>query len=255
MTTDSAKIKVALVTGAGTGIGRAASIALAELGHTVVLVGRRPGPLQEVAEQLTHRRMRALVVVADVANEQSTQDLFAKVQSQFGRLDLLFNNAGIAGRPVPLEELTPSEWRAVIDVNLTGAFLCAREAIRIMKQQSPRGGRIINNGSLSAHTPRLNSAPYSASKHGISGLTKAIALEGRPFDIACGQIDIGNAATAIGSTVQQGALQANGSTMTEPTLDLSHVAEAVRYMASLPLNANVLSLTVMATGMPFVGRG
>ncbi len=254
-TDDMARNKVALVTGAGTGIGRAASIALAEMGHTVVLVGRRLDPLQEVAGQLTQRGMRALVVAADVANEQATHDLFAKVETQFGRLDLLFNNAGITARPVPLEELTPSEWRAVIDVNLNGAFLCAREAIRIMKQQSPRGGRIINNGSLSAHTPRPNSAPYSASKHAISGLTKAIALEGRSFDIACGQIDIGNAATAIGSHVQQGALQANGSTIIEPTLDLAHVAEAVRYMASLPLNANVLSLTVMAAHMPFVGRG
>ncbi len=230
-------------------------MALAEMGHAVVLVGRRLDPLQELAGQLTQRGMRSLVVAADVSDEHSTHELFAKVESQFGRLDLLFNNAGVTARAVPLEELTPSEWRAVIDINLTGAFLCARQAIRIMKQQSPRGGRIINNGSLSAHTPRPNSAPYSASKHGISGLTKAIALEGRSFDIACGQIDIGNAATAIGSHVQQGALQANGSTITEPTLDLAHVAAAVRYMASLPLNANVLSLTVMAAQMPFVGRG
>jgi NAD(P)-dependent dehydrogenase (short-subunit alcohol dehydrogenase family) len=255
VTTDYSVIKVALVTGAGTGIGRAASIALAEMGHTVVLVGRRLEPLEEVAGQLTRRGKPGLVVAADVANERATHELFAKVHSQFGRLDLLFNNAGITARPVPLEELSPSEWRGVIDVNLTGAFLCTREAIRIMKQQSPRGGRIINNGSLSAHTPRLYSAPYTASKHAISGLTKATALEGRPFDIACGQIDIGNAATAIGAQAQQGALQANGSTIIEPMLDLSHVAEAVRYMASLPLNANVLSLTVMATQMPFVGRG
>jgi NAD(P)-dependent dehydrogenase (short-subunit alcohol dehydrogenase family) len=225
------------------------------MGHTVVLVGRRREPLQEVAGLLSHRGLPALVLVADVANEHTTHELFTKVHSQFGRLDLLFNNAGIAARAVPLEELTPSEWRAVIDVNLTGAFLCTQEAIRLMKQQSPRGGRIINNGSLSAHTPRPNSAPYTASKHAIAGLTKATALEGRPFDIACGQIDIGNADTAIGSHVQQGALQANGSTMIEPMLHLSHVAEAVRYMASLPLNANVLSLTVMATQMPFVGRG
>jgi NAD(P)-dependent dehydrogenase (short-subunit alcohol dehydrogenase family) len=253
--TEFETIKVALVTGAGTGIGRAASIALAEMGHTVVLVGRRPGPLQEVHGQLTRGGMRALVVAADVADERATHELFAQVQSQFGRLDLLFNNAGITARPVPLEELSPSEWRAVIDVNLTGAFLCTREAIRIMKQQSPRGGRIINNGSLSAHVPRPNSAPYSASKHAISGLTKATALEGRAFDIACGQIDIGNAATAIGSHAQQGALQANGSTIVEPMLDLTHVAAAVRYMASLPLNANVLSLTVMANQMPYVGRG
>jgi NAD(P)-dependent dehydrogenase (short-subunit alcohol dehydrogenase family) len=255
VTAEFATIKVALVTGAGTGIGRAASFALAELGYTVVLVGRRLKPLQEVARQLTERGMRSRVVVADVASEQATHDLFSQVQAEFGRLDLLFNNAGVTARPVPLEELTPAEWRAVIDVNLNGAFLCAREAIRIMKQQSPRGGRIINNGSLSAHTPRPNSAPYTASKHGISGLTKAIALEGRPFSIGCGQIDIGNAATAIGSHVQQGALQANQSTIVEPTLDLSHVAKAVQYMASLPLEANVLSLTVMATQMPYVGRG
>jgi len=252
---DSAVSRVAVVTGAGTGIGRAASISLAEMGHTVVLAGRRAGPLEEVAAQLASRKLRSLVVVADVANEHSTHELFARVQSQFGRLDLLFNNAGIAARPVPLEELEPSEWRAVIDTNLTGAFLCTRQAIRIMKQQSPRGGRIINNGSLSAYAPRPNSAPYTASKHAISGLTKAVALEGRPFDIACGQIDIGNAATALGSHVDHGALQANGAMMVEPTLDLAHVAEAVRYMASLPLNANVLSLTVMATQMPFVGRG
>jgi NAD(P)-dependent dehydrogenase (short-subunit alcohol dehydrogenase family) len=255
VTTEPAVNKVALVTGAGTGIGRAASVALAEMGYSVVLVGRRQAPLEEVAGQLTQRGLHSQVVVADVSQEQATHDLFARVHARFGRLDLLFNNAGIASRPVPLEELTPAEWRAVIDVNLTGAFLCAQQAIRIMKQQIPRGGRIINNGSLSAHTPRPNSAPYTASKHAISGLTKAISLEGRAFDIACGQIDIGNAATAIGTHAQRGALQANGSTLVEPMLDLSHVAAAVRYMASLPLNANVLSLTVMANQMPFVGRG
>ncbi len=255
MSTQSATSKVAVVTGAGTGIGRAASVALAEMGYTVVLVGRRRGPLDEVEALLAQRGLRALALVADVSQEQATHDLFAQVHSQYGRLDLLFNNAGITARPVPLDELTPSEWRAVIDINLNGAFLCAQQAIRIMKRQSPRGGRIINNGSLSAHTPRPNSAPYTASKHAISGLTKAIALEGRAFDIACGQIDIGNAATAIGSHAQQGALQANGSTITEPMLDLAHVAAAVRYMASLPLTANVLTLTVMATQMPYVGRG
>jgi len=253
--TNSALLKVALVTGAGTGIGRAVSMALAESGYAMVLAGRRREPLEELASALTQRGQRALAVVADVADERSTQELFAKVRSEFGRLDLLFNNAGTSARAVPLEELTLREWQAVIDVNLTGAFLCTQQAFRIMKQQTPRGGRIINNGSISAHAPRPHSAPYTASKHGISGLTKATALDGRPFDIACGQIDIGNAATAIGSHVTQGALQPNGSRVVEPTLELSHVAEAVRYMASLPLNANVLSLTVMATGMPFVGRG
>lgn len=253
--TNSAPPKVALVTGAGTGIGRAASTALADMGYAVVLAGRRREPLEEVAGQLTQRGRRVLAVVADVANERSTQELFGKLRTEFGRLDLLFNNAGTSARAVPLEELTLPEWQAVIDVNLTGAFLCTQQAFRIMKHQTPRGGRIINNGSISAHVPRPLSAPYTASKHGISGLTKATALDGRPFNIACGQIDIGNAATAIGSHVTQGALQANGSRAVEPTLELSHVAEAVRYMASLPLEANVLTLTVMATGMPFVGRG
>jgi NAD(P)-dependent dehydrogenase (short-subunit alcohol dehydrogenase family) len=253
--TKSPVMKVGVVTGAGTGIGRAVSVALAEMGFAVVLAGRRRGPIEELAEQLKQRDLRALAVVTDVADERSTRDLFAKVRSEFGRLDLLFNNAGMSGRTAPLEELSPAEWRAVIDVNVTGAFLCTREAFLIMKHQTPRGGRIINNGSLAAHAPRPHSVPYTASKHAISGLTKATALDGRPYDIACGQIDIGNAATAIGSHVVQGALQANGSRAVEPTLDLSHVADAVRYMASLPLEATVLSLTVMATDMPFVGRG
>lgn len=252
---DFTAIKVALVTGAGTGIGRAVSMALADSGYALVLAGRRREPIQEVARELMQQGRRALAVVADVANEPSIQELFATLRSEFGRLDLLFNNAGTNTRAVPLEELSATEWRSVIDVNLTGAFLCTQQAMQIMKQQTPRGGRIINNGSISAHVPRPNSAPYTASKHGILGLTKATALEGRPFDIACGQIDVGNAATAIGSHVTHGALQANGSRAVEPTLELSHVAEAVRYMASLPLSANVLSLTVMATGMPFVGRG
>jgi NAD(P)-dependent dehydrogenase (short-subunit alcohol dehydrogenase family) len=255
MSSNSTMSRVALVTGAGTGIGRAASIALAELGFTVVLAGRRAEPLKELADALGQRGLAALAVAADVADENSTHQLFEKIKTQYGRLDLLFNNAGIAARPVPLEELTLAEWRAVIDVNLNGAFLCTQQAIRIMKQQNPRGGRIINNGSISAYTPRPNSAPYTASKHAISGLTKATALDGRAFDIACGQIDIGNAATAIGAHVQQGALQPNGSTLVEPTMDLSHVAAAIRYMASLPLSSNVLNLTVMATQMPFVGRG
>jgi NAD(P)-dependent dehydrogenase (short-subunit alcohol dehydrogenase family) len=248
-------LKVALVTGAGTGIGRAASVALAESGFHVILTGRRIEPLAEVATQLSARALPATPVAADVSNEASTRSLFSRIATEFGRLDLLFNNAGTVARGVPLEELALDEWRAVIDVNLTGAFLCTQEAFRLMKRQSPRGGRIINNGSIAAHVPRPNSAPYTASKHAILGLTKQTALDGRPFDIACGQIDIGNAATSIGSHVSQGALQPNGTRMVEPTLDLKHVAEAVRYMASLPLDANVLTLTVMATGMPYVGRG
>jgi NAD(P)-dependent dehydrogenase (short-subunit alcohol dehydrogenase family) len=247
--------KIALVTGAGTGIGRAVSVALAEDGYTVVVVGRRMQPLAEVAEQIAGKKGRALVIVADITNEQSTRELFSRVKAEFGRLDLLFNNAGTVAPAVPLEELTLAQWQAVIDVNVTGAFLCTQEAFRLMKSQTPRGGRIINNGSISAHTPRPNSAPYTVSKHAISGLTKCTALDGRAYDIACGQIDIGNAQTAIGSHVSRGALQPNGSTMVEPMLDLAHVAQAVRYMASLPLNANVLTLTVMATAMPFVGRG
>ncbi len=253
--TNTTQSKVALVTGAGTGIGRAASVALADSGFAVILAGRRKEPLEELAAELSQTGKRALAVSADVSDEHSTRDLFARVEAEFGRLDLLFNNAGTSARAVPLEELSLAEWRAVMDVNVTGAFLCTQAALKIMKKQVPRGGRIINNGSISAHTPRPHSAPYTASKHAISGLTKATALDGRPFDIACGQIDIGNAATAIGSHVTQGALQPNGTRMVEPMLELSHVADAVRYMASLPLSANVLTLTVMATAMPFVGRG
>jgi NAD(P)-dependent dehydrogenase (short-subunit alcohol dehydrogenase family) len=253
--TNTTQSKVALVTGAGTGIGRAASVALADSGFAVILAGRRKEPLEELAAELSRTGKRALAVSADVSDEHSTRDLFARVEAEFGRLDLLFNNAGTSARAVPLEELNLAEWRAVMDVNVTGAFLCTQAALKIMKKQVPRGGRIINNGSISAHTPRPHSAPYTASKHAISGLTKATALDGRPFDIACGQIDIGNAATAIGSHVTQGALQPNGTRMVEPMLELSHVADAVRYMASLPLSANVLTLTVMATAMPFVGRG
>ena len=247
--------KVALVTGAGTGIGKAVSLALAEDGYVVVLTGRRAEPLDEVAKQIAERGGRALAVVADVSNEDSTKGLFARVQSEFGRLDVLFNNAGTAAPPVPLENLTFAQWKAVIDVNLTGAFLCTREAFRMMKNQAPRGGRIINNGSISAHTPRPNSAPYTASKHAITGLTKSTALDGRAFDIACGQIDIGNAATAMGQVIARGVPQANGTIQGEPLMTVEDVANAVRYMASLPLSANVLTMTVMATGMPFVGRG
>jgi NAD(P)-dependent dehydrogenase (short-subunit alcohol dehydrogenase family) len=251
----TAPVRVALITGAGTGIGKAVSRALVADGFAVVLAGRRPEPLETAAQEISRSGGRALAVATDVASESSVRALFARVRAEFGRLDLLFNNAGSNARAVPLEELPLAEWRQVIDVNLTGAFLCTQEAIRLMKGQLPRGGRIINNGSISAHVPRPNSAAYTASKHGISGLTRSTALDCRPYGIACGQIDIGNVATAIGAHVSQGALQANGTQQVEPTIDVKHVAEAVRYMASLPLDANVLTMTVMATGMPYVGRG
>jgi NAD(P)-dependent dehydrogenase (short-subunit alcohol dehydrogenase family) len=247
--------KVALVTGAGSGIGRAVALALSRDGFSIVLAGRRLDPLQATAAELVAVGSHAVAVQADVVSESSVQALFARVRNEFGRLDLLFNNAGTNTRGVPLEELSLNEWKEVLDTNLTGAFLCTQQAVRLMKAQNPRGGRIINNGSISAHTPRPNSAAYTASKHAVSGLTKSTALEGRAFGIACGQIDIGNAATAIGSHVSKGALQPNGSTLVEPMMDLIHVGEAVRYMASLPLEANVLTMTVMATGMPFAGRG
>lgn len=251
----AATVKVALITGAGTGIGRAVSVALAQDGYELVLAGRRPQPLEEVASEIRNTGRRVLAVTTDVTSPESVRGLFDRIRAELGRLDVLFNNAGTNTRPASLEDLTPQEWRAVIDTNLSGAFYCTQEAFRLMKEQAPRGGRIINNGSISAHTPRPNSAPYTASKHAISGLTKATALDGRRYDIACGQIDIGNVATAIGSHVTQGALQANGSVAVEPTMPVDNVARAVRYMASLPLDANVLSMTVMATKMPFVGRG
>lgn len=247
--------RVALITGAGSGIGRAVSIGLARDGWSVVLAGRRIEPLKAVADTVVSGGGEAIPVATDVSAVDSVRGLFAVVKDRYGRLDLLFNNAGTNAPAVPLEDIEPDAWRQVLDVNVTGAFLCTQEAFRLMKQQDPRGGRIINNGSISAHVPRPNSAPYSASKHAISGLTRCAALDGRPFDIACGQIDIGNVATAIGAHAMHGALQANGSTLEEPMIELSHVVEAVRYMADLPLHANVLTLTVMATGMPYVGRG
>jgi NAD(P)-dependent dehydrogenase (short-subunit alcohol dehydrogenase family) len=247
--------RIALITGAGSGIGKAASIGLALDGFRVVLAGRRLEPLTEVARQITASGGSALAFTADVSDPASCQALFAQLARECGRLDVLFNNAGVASRPAPIEDLTLAEWKTVIDVNLTGAFLCAQAAVRLMRAQTPQGGRIINNGSLSAHVPRPHSAPYTASKHAISGLTKTVALEGRRYHIACGQIDIGNARTNIGSHVASGALQADGAVTEEPMLDLVHVANAVRYMASLPLDANVLSLNVMATTMPYVGRG
>jgi NAD(P)-dependent dehydrogenase (short-subunit alcohol dehydrogenase family) len=247
--------KVAVVTGAGSGIGRAVSLGLAADGFDVALVGRRPELLQQVAGEIAQRGRQGLVTAADVTDAGSVRELFDRVRGEFGRLDLLFNNAGSNTRLVPLEELTPAEWQSVIDVNLTGAFLCTQQAFRLMKSQRPAGGRIINNGSVSVIAPRPNCAPYTASKHAITGLTKAAALEGRAYDIACGQIDIGNVATAIGAHIAHGTLQADGTIAAEPTMNMQHVVDAVRYMASLPLDANVLSLTVMASRMPLVGRG
>jgi NAD(P)-dependent dehydrogenase (short-subunit alcohol dehydrogenase family) len=247
--------KVALVTGAGSGIGRATALALLREGYAVVLAGRRPEALEQTVAAAGPDGVRALAVAADVSDPASVRALFEKTRQAFGRLDLLFNNAGTGAPPVPLEELTVEQWRRVVDVNLTGVFLCTQAAFRLMKEQSPRGGRIINNGSLSANVPRPNSAPYTATKHAVSGLTKATALDGRKYHIACGQIDIGNAGTEMTARMKDGVPQADGSLAVEPTMDVEHVARAVVYMASLPLDANVLFLTVMATRMPFVGRG
>lgn len=248
-------MKIALVTGAGSGIGRASALALLKEGYAVVLAGRRPQALEATRTQAGANASRALAVVADVSDPASVQSLFAKTQETFGRLDLLFNNAGTNVPAIPLEDLTIEQWRQVIDVNLTGVFLCTQAAFRLMKSQSPRGGRIINNGSISAHAPRPYSAPYTASKHAITGLTKSTALDGRAYDIACGQIDIGNALTEMAAKMTRGVPQASGQIAVEPTMDVDAVARAVVYMASLPLDANVLFLTVMATKMPFVGRG
>ena len=247
--------KIAIVTGAGSGIGRRVALTLLQEGFSVVLAGRRMEPLEQTAAESGSDSSRMLVVPADVTNPTSVQSLFAKTVEVFGRLDLLFNNAGINVPPVPMEELTFEQWKSVLDTNVTGAFLCTQEAFGIMKRQTPQGGRIINNGSISAHVPRPNSAPYTATKHAITGLTKSTALDGRPFNIACGQIDIGNATTEMTEKMKKGVLQADGSIAVEPTVDAEHIARAVAYMASLPLEANVLSMTVMATQMPYVGRG
>jgi NAD(P)-dependent dehydrogenase (short-subunit alcohol dehydrogenase family) len=247
--------KIALVTGAGSGIGKATAVALLHEGYSVVLAGRRVDRLEQTAAQAGQTDVRGLPVAADVSDPESVRRLFDKIKVTFGRLDLLFNNAGTSAPPIPFEELTVEQWQKVVDVNLTGVFLCTQAAFRLMKEQTPRGGRIINNGSISAHTPRPNSAPYTATKHAITGLTKSIALDGRKYDIACGQIDIGNADTDMTARMKPGILQANGELAVEPTMDAENVARAVVYMASLPLDANVLFLTVMATKMPFVGRG
>jgi NAD(P)-dependent dehydrogenase (short-subunit alcohol dehydrogenase family) len=247
--------KIALVTGAGTGVGRAVALALMREGYSAALAGRRKEPLEETAAAGKASGAETLVVPTDVGDPASIRALFAKTKERFGRLDLLFNNAGIGAPPVPMEELTVEQWKKVVDVNLTGVFLCTQEAIKLMKAQSPRGGRIINNGSISAHAPRPNSAPYTSTKHAITGLTKSTSLDGRNFDIACGQIDIGNAETPMTARMKSGVAQPNGTVMPEPTMDVENVARAVVCMASLPLDANVLFMTVMANKMPFVGRG
>ncbi len=243
--------KVAIVTGAGSGIGRAVALTLRGAGYHVVIAGRRAVELEKTAAQ----SRGFLAVPTDVSDPGAVKELFAKTKETFGRLDVLFNNAGMGAPAIPMDELTYEQWSAVVGVNLTGAFLCAQEAMRMMKQQNPQGGRIINNGSISAQTPRPNSAPYTATKHAITGLTKSIALDGRPFNIACGQIDIGNAATEMTERMKEGVPQPNGSTMIEPRMDVQHVADAVLHMANLPLDANILTMTIMATKMPLAGRG
>lgn len=247
--------KVAIITGAGTGIGRACSLALLREGYAVVLAGRRPEPLEETIAAAGEAAARTLAVPTDVGDPAQVKALFAKTVERFGRLDLLFNNAGMGAPGIPLEDLSFEQWQAVVNVNLTGSFLCTQEAFKIMKNQTPRGGRIINNGSISAHAPRPNSAPYTATKHAITGLTKSTSLDGRKYDIACGQIDIGNAVTPMTERMTAPMPQANGETMIEPRMNVEHVAQALVYMDSLPLDANVQFITVMATKMPFVGRG
>ncbi|MCH8000227.1 MAG: SDR family oxidoreductase [Proteobacteria bacterium] len=247
--------KVAIVTGAGSGIGRQVALALLGEGYSVALAGRRAAPLEETVTAAGAAGSRALAVATDVSDPASVRALFATTKEAFGRLDLLFNNAGINAPGIPLEDLSYEQWTAVVDINLTGAFLCTQEAFKLMKGQDPRGGRIINNGSISAHVPRPNSAPYTATKHAITGLTKSTALDGRKYDIACGQIDIGNAATEMTARMKEGVPQADGSVAVEPTMDAADVGRAVAFMASLPLDSNVQFLTVMATKMPFIGRG
>lgn len=251
----NALTKTAIVTGAGTGIGKAVALALLKNGYSVALAGRRQALLEQVVIEAGKGGDCALVVPTDVSDPAAVHSLFTRTKETFGRLDLLFNNAGVGALGIPLEELSYEIWQTVVGANLTGAFLCTQEAFRLMKSQEPRGGRIINNGSVSAHTPRPNSAPYTATKHALTGLTKATALDGRKYDIACGQIDIGNAATELTARMPQGVPQPNGQIAAEPLMDVEHVANAVLYMAGLPLDANVLFMTVMATKMPFVGRG
>ena len=247
--------RIAVVTGAGTGIGKRTSLLLLENGYSVVLAGRRIEPLQQLVQEAGVSDERTLVMPTDVSKPEEVSALFAATEAKFGRLDVLFNNAGVSSFALPLEEVSYEEWRTVLDICVTGTFLCTQHAFRMMKQQNPRGGRIINNGSISAHTPRPKSAPYTAAKHAVTGLTKSTALDGRPFDICCGQIDIGNAATDMTTTMTTGMPQANGTLAVEPRFDAKHVADAVLYMANLPLDVNVPFITVMANQMPFIGRG
>ena len=247
--------KEALITGAGTGIGKASAVALAKKGYDLVLSGRRPEPLADVATAVEELGPQTLSVPTDVTDPDSITALFETAKARFGRLDVLYNNAGIGAPPVPKEELTVKQWKAVVDTNLTGSFLCTQEAIRIMKDQDPQGGRIINNGSISAHAPRPFSSPYTSTKHAITGLTKSTSLDGRAYNIACSQIDVGNAATEMTARMSGGVPQANGSVMSEPTMHVDNVANAVVYISEMPLDANVQFITVMATKMPFVGRG
>jgi len=247
--------KVAIVTGAGSGIGKAVATAFLREGYRVTLAGRRQELLDQVVKDAGSTATHALVVATDVANPESVRALFARTKAAFGRLDVLFNNAGVGAPAINMEDLSYEQWKNVVDINLTGTFLCTQEAIRLMKDQTPRGGRIINNGSISAHAPRPNSAPYTATKHAITGLTRSTSLDGRKYDIACGQIDIGNAGTEMAARMATGVPQANGQVAIEPLMDVAHVANSVVYMASLPLDANVQFMTVMATKMPFVGRG
>jgi len=247
--------KFALITGGGLGVGKASALALARAGWNVALAGRRLDPLAAAAREIEAMGRRSFAHSCDVGDPDAVAALFAAVEKEFGRLDLLFNNAGVNAPGIPMEDLTYAQWKMVVDANLTGAFLCAQGAIRLMKRQTPRGGRIINNGSISAHAPRPNSAPYTATKHAITGLTKSIALDCRQFDIACGQIDIGNALTEMAFRMTTGVPQADGRIAIEPTIDPREVGEAVLHMASLPLSTNILTMTIMATKMPFVGRG
>jgi len=247
--------RVAIVTGAGSGIGRAVTRALLEAGYRVALAGRRERALRETLAEVPAARANALVVPTDVTDPAEVRSLFERVAGEWGRVDLLFNNAGVFGAPAALDEVALEQWRTVVDTNLTGSFLCAQEAFRAMKAQRPQGGRIINNGSVSAHVPRPHAVAYTATKHAITGLTKAISLEGRAFNIACGQVDIGNAVTELSAGIGQGALQPDGSVLVEPMMDVRHATDAVLYMVGLPLEANVQFLTVMATTMPFIGRG
>ena len=251
----NAHYKVAIVTGAGTGVGKAVAIAFLQDGYRVALAGRRKELLEQAVREAESAAGQALIMPTDVRDPASVRALFAKTKEAFGRLDILFNNAGIGAGGILLEDLSYEQWKAVVDTNLTGAFLCTQEAFKIMKSQDPRGGRIINNGSVSAYAPRPNSAPYTATKHAMTGLTKSTSLDGRKYDIACGQIDIGNALTELTANMPRGVPQANGSVAVEPVMGVQHVARAVLYMASLPLDANVQFMTVMATKMPLVGRG